>query len=108
VAKTVRIYETANGRRPFARWLSGLRDATTKARILRRLERLEEGHYGDVAPVGDGISELRLFFGPGYRIYFYEDGEQLIVLLTAGDKGSQTRDIAKAKAYLKDYLARGE
>ena len=108
MGKTVRIYETASGKCPFAQWLSKRKDATTKARILRRLERLEAGHYGDVVSVGDGISELRFFFGSGYRIYFYENGGQLILLLTAGDKRSQTRDIAKAKAYLEDYLAREE
>ena len=81
----------------FSRWLSRLRDRRAKATILARLRRLSIGHLGDVSPVGEGVSELRIHHGPGYRVYFVRRGETLIVLLCGGDKGSQKRDIDKAK-----------
>lgn len=80
----------------FDRWLRGLRDAKGKGRIVARVERLESGHLGDVAPVGGGISEMRIHFGPGYRVYFKQQGETA-TLLYGGDKDSQQNDIAKAK-----------
>lgn len=82
----------------FARWLSGLQDKLTRAVILRRIDRLAAGMPGDVRPVGGGVSELRIHHGPGFRIYFVRRGSTLIVLLCGGDKGSQARDIARAKA----------
>ena len=101
--KTVVVYVDANGNEPFTDWLAGLRDQKTKERIRVRIRRLESGLYGDCAPVGEGVLELRLFFGPGYRIYFGEDEGQLVILLCGGDKGSQNRDIRTAKAYWKEY-----
>jgi len=74
-AKTVIIYREPGGNEPYTDWLNHLRDATTRRRILQRLLRVESGHYGDYKPVGDGVNELRFFFGPGYRIYFGEDGD---------------------------------
>jgi putative addiction module killer protein len=71
-----------------------------------RLLRVQEGNYGDVAPIGEGLSELRLFFGPGYRIYFGEEADNIIVILCGGDKSSQDRDIENAKAYWKEYQSR--
>jgi len=81
----------------FKAWLAGLRDRQAKLAIGMRLNRLVRGVMGDVRPVGDGVSELRIHVGPGYRIYVVRRGDVLIVLLHGGDKGSQVRDIEKAK-----------
>jgi len=81
----------------FAAWMKDLRDLRGKAKILARLQRLEDGNAGDVAPVGDGVSEMRIHFGPGYRVYYVNRGAELILLLCGGDKGSQGRDIEAAK-----------
>jgi putative addiction module killer protein len=86
----------------FADWLRGLRDARAKARIAERIERAAAGHVGDVAPVGDGVSEMRIHHGPGYRVYFLQRGRTLIVLLCGGNKSSQRRDIERAKAMAKE------
>ena len=81
----------------FDSWLSGLADQKGKARILARLQSAALGNLGDCEPVGEGVSEMRVHFGPGYRIYFTRSGTTIYVLLTGGDKGSQKRDIARAK-----------
>jgi putative addiction module killer protein len=81
----------------FSIWLSRLRDGLAKAKILIRVERLAKGNPGDVKPVGEGVSELRINHGAGYRVYFTQRGEKLIVLLCGGDKDSQDKDIANAK-----------
>lgn len=81
----------------FAHWLKGLRDHDGRARILKRLRRLGDGQFGDVKSVGDGVHELRMFFGPGYRAYFMRRGDTVILLLAGGDKDSQAGDIARAK-----------
>lgn len=86
----------------FSRWLKGLRDASAKARILVRIERLAEGSPGDVAPVGEGVSELRIHHGAGYRVYFIRRGEEVVVLLCGGDKSSQASDIMRAKRLAKE------
>jgi putative addiction module killer protein len=86
----------------YALWFDKLRDRQARFRILARIKRLSLGNPGDVAPVGEGVSEMRIDCGPGYRIYFVQRGSALIVLLAAGDKRTQTRDIEKAKE-----LARG-
>ncbi len=85
----------------FADWLTKLKDVQVRARIARRIYRLREGNTGDVKPVGEGISELRIDYGPGYRVYFIQEGKVVIVLLCGGDKSSQSRDIAKAKTLAK-------
>lgn len=82
----------------FRKWLAGLKDHRARARILKRLDRAGHGNLGDVAPVGGSVSEMRIFYGPGYRLYFVRRGEALIVLLCGGDKSSQGADIAEAKA----------
>ncbi|MHB0980706.1 MAG: type II toxin-antitoxin system RelE/ParE family toxin [Thermoleophilia bacterium] len=86
----------------YALWFDKLRDRQARFRILARIKRLSLGNPGDVAPVGEGVSEMRIDCGPGYRIYFLQRGSALIVLLAAGDKRTQTRDIERAKE-----LARG-
>lgn len=85
----------------FADWLTKLKDVQARARIARRIYRLREGNPGDVKPVGEGVSELRIDYGPGYRVYFIQEGKVVILLLCGGDKSSQSRDIAKAKTLAK-------
>ena len=80
----------------FARWLDNLRDIRGRARVQARIERLAAGNPGDVEPVGEGVSELRINYGPGYRVYFKKRGRELIILLAGGDKSSQSRDIKAA------------
>ena len=80
----------------FAKWLDNLSDIKAKARVLVRIERLASGNAGDVKPVGEGISEMRIDYGPGYRVYFLQRGSELIILLAGGDKSSQSRDIKAA------------
>ncbi|RTL71586.1 MAG: type II toxin-antitoxin system RelE/ParE family toxin [Hyphomicrobiales bacterium] len=81
----------------FSDWLGSLRDRQAKAKILVRIDRLARGNPGDVAPVGAGVSELRINHGPGYRVYYVQRGSRFILLLAGGDKSTQARDIAKAK-----------
>ena len=80
----------------FAKWLDGLRDIRARARVQARIERLAGGHAGDVRPVGEGVSELRIDYGPGYRVYFQKRGRDLVILLAGGDKRSQPSDIRTA------------
>ena len=86
----------------FRDWLKGLRDRKARVRIDDRLKRLASGHAGDTKPIGSGILELRLDFGPGYRIYYMWRGKVLIILLNGGDKSTQSRDIEVAKRLAKD------
>ena len=94
----VTIFQTET----FRLWLDGLRDRRARLRIDDRLRRLASGGAGDTKAVGDGVQELRLHFGPGYRIYYLRHDRVLIILLNGGDKSSQARDIAKAKQLAKD------
>jgi putative addiction module killer protein len=80
----------------FERWLDGLRDVRARARILVRIERLVAGNFGDTKPVGQGVSELRIDSGPGYRVYFTRRGPWIVILLVGGDKSGQTADIKTA------------
>jgi putative addiction module killer protein len=86
----------------FAKWFRALRDARAFARIDARIARAAEGSFGDVRPVGGGISEMRIDYGPGYRVYFMRRGNELIVLLCGGDKASQDRDIGLAQKIARD------
>ena len=101
--KTLYVYKDHNGKEPFTTWLNKLKDARVRRRILQRITRLEQGNLGDSKLIRDGLYELRLFFGPGYRIYFGKDGNTIIVLLSGGDKGSQNKDISLALRYWRDY-----
>jgi putative addiction module killer protein len=80
----------------FARWLDELRDLQARARVQARIERLSTGNPGDVKPVGEGVSELRINYGPGYRVYFKQRGRELLILLAGGDKRTQAKDIKTA------------
>ena len=80
----------------YVRWLDGLHDERARARVLARVERLLTGNAGDVRPIGEGVSELRIDYGPGYRVYFVRRGRALVILLAGGDKGSQKADIRRA------------
>ena len=86
----------------YAKWFAGVRDRVTRARIDIRIRRLSLGNAGDTKPVGEGVSELRVDHGPGYRIYFIQSGEVVIVLLAGGDKSTQDQDIRNAKVLAKD------
>jgi putative addiction module killer protein len=101
------IYQEPGGREPFSDWLYALRDVKARARIRNRLARIEElGAFGDCEPVGEGVFELRFFFGPGYRVYLGPMGEKVILLLCGGDKRTQTRDIRRAKQFFNEYRQR--
>ena len=102
-AKQIIIYVDENGHEPYRSWIDNLKDKKSQQRIRARIRRLGEGLYGDCDSVGEGVSELRMFFGPGYRVYFGEDADNIVVLLCGGDKDSQSRDIKNAKEYWKDY-----
>ena len=86
----------------FAKWLIKLRDLRARARIQARIDRLELGNAGDAKPVGEGVSEMRIDYGPGYRVYFIQKGSELIILLAGSDKSSQSRDIMNAKEIAKE------
>ena len=87
----------------FESWLTGLKDGQARLRVIARIERLADGNAGDVKPVGSGVSELRLDFGPGYRVYFMQRGALLIVLLAGGDKRTQDADIKRAIKIARDW-----
>lgn len=105
--KNILTYKTSKGKCPYDEWFYKL-DKSTQARIEKRLERVEEGNYGDFKKLDSDISELRFAFGSGYRIYFAETNDIIIILLCAGDKSSQADDIKKAKKYLKDLIERNK
>lgn len=85
----------------FAKWFNSLRDRKAKARVQARIDRIEIGNFGDVSPIGEGVSELRIHYGPGYRVYFVQRGSVVVILLSGGDKSSQNADIKRAKEIAK-------
>jgi putative addiction module killer protein len=87
----------------FIEWVTSLRDQLAKAHVVRRIERLAQGNAGDVKPVGEGVSEMRIDHGPGYRVYFVNRGGVLIVLLCGGDKRTQDRDIKRAIEMAREF-----
>lgn len=87
----------------FARWIDGLRDRAAAARIEIRISRMVAGNPGDVKPVGGGVSELRIHYGPGYRVYFLSHRETIVILLCGGDKSSQQKDIEKAQEMAEEW-----
>lgn len=96
-------YRRPDGVAPFDRWMAKLRDGRARARILVQLDRLKLGLPGDWKPVGEGVFELRIFEGKGYRVYFAREGKSVVILLCGGDKSTQTRDIELAKTYWQEY-----
>ena len=101
--RELEIYRDSNGQEPFTEWLKALQDRRTRKRIQARIDRIESGNLGDHKSLGDGVFELRFQFGPGYRIYFGQVNNTIILLLCGGDKSSQDRDIERAKVYWQEY-----
>lgn len=102
----LRYYQTADGDKPFVRWLERLSDAAARSRIRIRLARLALGNFGDSEGVGDGVIELRIDWGPGYRVYCARLGQMIVLLLCGGDKRTQQKDIKRAKDFFHDYKVR--
>jgi len=99
-------YTDEQGRSPYAEWLSSLRDVRARARIILQVDRMELGLLGDSEPMGEGLSELRIHYGPGYRVYYRKTEQHFYLLLCGGDKATQSSDIKRAKAYWHDYKRR--
>jgi putative addiction module killer protein len=99
-------YLTDSGQNPFRKWLEGLRDRQARAKIRVRLNRIRLGNFGDCKSVGGGVNELRIPYGPGYRVYFGRKGNEVVILLYGGHKKTQSKDIALAQEYWEDYLRR--
>ncbi len=102
----VRVYQTLTGKRPFEDWLHHLKDKTIRSLVRARLDRFTHGNAGKCEPVGQGVFELKIYYGPGYRIYFGQEGQTIVILLCGGDKSTQSSDIEKARLYWQDYKRR--
>jgi putative addiction module killer protein len=100
--RELRFYKTADGKRPFLRWYEKL-NSQLRIAVRQRLSRAEDGNFGDTKPLGDAVFELRIHIGKGHRIYYGLDGPRIVLLLTAGEKSTQERDIRNAKEYWNDY-----
>ena len=98
----IRYYQAADGQQPFAEWYVDL-DAVARAKVTRAIVRLEQGNFSNVKSVGEGVFEYRIDFGPGYRVYFGQDGQTLVILLTGGTKKRQQRDIDASHDYWQAY-----
>jgi putative addiction module killer protein len=102
----VRVYARSDESEPFTQWLRRLRDGAARNRIRQRIARVRLGNFGDARSVGGGVQELRIHFGPGYRVYFGREGNAVVILLCGGDKDSQDRDIEQAQEYWRDHRSR--
>jgi len=102
----VRYYVTRAGKNIVDDWIASLSDFRTEARIFARIDRLRQGNFGDYKSLGGGLSELRIDFGPGYRIYYAMIGQTCVLLLNGGDKRKQSSDIQHAREYFRDYMER--
>ena len=98
----IKYYALPNGREPYSEWFEGLRDKKAKAKIAVKLDRLRMGNFGGCESIGKGLSELKIDHGPGYRVYFGQIENLIIILLCGGDKSTQSKDIKKAHEYWKD------
>lgn len=101
--KELHTYVTAEGREPFTEWLNSLQDQRARAKIRVRLDRVSLGNFVDCHGVGDGVQELRIDYGPGFRVYFGQEGTTVVLLLCGGDKSTQARDIQTAQRYWSEY-----
>ena len=107
--KQLLIYSDSYGKEPWVEWISSLKDPVTRKRIFSRIRQIQAGNYGDCKPVGEGVLELRLFFGAGYRFYFGElEKGGIVLLLCGGDKSTQEKDIKQAKVFWREYNAQIE
>lgn len=104
--REIQNYLTVDGRSPFEEWLDSLRDNRARAKIRNRLKRVELGNLGDYRSVGEGACELKINYGPGYRVYFRQVGLTIVILLCGGEKSTQEQDILRAKEYWRDYERR--
>ncbi len=104
----IRIYQTKEGKQPFIKWYDNLKDRSYQLRIRKKLRQITLNNFGDSKSVGDGVHELRLFFGKGYRIYYAKQSNVIVLLLHRGDKSTQQKDINQAKAYWQDYQKRNK
>jgi putative addiction module killer protein len=104
--KEIQVYVTEDGRAPFSEWLASLRDLKARAKIRVRLDRISLGNLGDCHGIGEGVQELRIDYGPGYRVYFGQAGSTIVLLLCGGNKSAQARDIEEAKRYWSEYRRR--
>lgn len=104
----LRIYQDGQGRKPFNEWLDDLKDVKARAIIRARLLKVQMGNFGDCKPLRDGVQELRIDYGPGYRAYLSRQGPVLILLLCGSDKSDQARTIKRAIDYLSDWKQRGK
>jgi putative addiction module killer protein len=102
----IRRYLTEIGRDVFGEWMAGLKDARTKAKIVARIDRLAVGNFGGCKALGGGLLELKIDWGPGYRVYYALIGKECVLLLAGGDKRRQSSDIDRARKYLEDYRER--
>jgi len=105
---TLKVYETLDGTKPLMEWLRNLRDIKARTMIRTRLDRMEQGNFGYCEPVGDGVSEMKIDLGPGYRIYFGMIGRTIVLLLCGGDKKSQQKDIRNALECFRDHKQRAK
>jgi putative addiction module killer protein len=101
--RKIKTYVRANGQSPFEDWVSDLRDKSAKAKIFTRIDRMKFGNFDDCKSVGQGVFELRVHFGPGYRVYFGLIGSEVVLLLVGGNKASQPKDINLAQRYWKEF-----
>ncbi len=104
MARILKHYRLSDGSAPFLDWLSDLKDKVVRLRIAKRLDQIHNGNFGDHQSVGGGVWELRLHFGPGFRVYYGLDGDEVVLILCGGDKSTQNKDISKAQEYWKDHL----
>jgi putative addiction module killer protein len=105
-ARILEIYQDENGKTPFEVWFHSLKDRMARRKIRKRLDRAEEGNLGECNSVGEGVYEMKIDYGPGYRIYFGQEGPKLTILLCGGDKSTQQKDIKKAQTYWFNYSGR--
>jgi putative addiction module killer protein len=108
VEREIRLYRSSTGKVPFSEWFESIRDLRTAQTLDARLGRVRLGNLGDCKSLGGGVFELRIDFGPGFRIYFGQEGPELVIVLCGGDKSTQQRDIQNAKKYWADYKSKGK